>query len=53
MFRERVRAALAFRDSLGIDGTAWRAVHAEADRLPGLIVDVYGEGPAERSSCRR
>jgi 23S rRNA (cytosine1962-C5)-methyltransferase len=44
MFRERLRAALAFRDALAIDATAWRAVNAEADRLPGLIVDVYGEG---------
>jgi 23S rRNA (cytosine1962-C5)-methyltransferase len=40
----RLDAALAFRETLGIDGTAWRAVNAEADRLPGLIVDVYGEG---------
>ena len=46
MFRERLEAALAFRRTLGIDGTAWRAVNGEADRLPGLIVDVYGEPPA-------
>jgi 23S rRNA (cytosine1962-C5)-methyltransferase len=45
MFRDRLRAALAFRDTLAIAATAWRAVNAEADRLPGLIVDVYGEGP--------
>jgi 23S rRNA (cytosine1962-C5)-methyltransferase len=45
MFRDRLRSALAFRDTLGIDATAWRAVNAEADRLPGLIVDVSGEGP--------
>ena len=43
MFRDRLRAALAFRDTLAIDATAWRAVNAEADRLPGLIVDVYGD----------
>ena len=42
---DRVRAALAFRETLAIDGTAWRAVNAEADRLPGLIVDVYGTPP--------
>ena len=24
------------------EGTAWRAIHAESDGLPGLIVDVYG-----------
>jgi len=40
----RLEAALAFRRTLGIDGTAWRAVNAESDRLPGLVVDVYGEG---------
>jgi 23S rRNA (cytosine1962-C5)-methyltransferase len=43
MFRERLQQALAFRHTLGIDGTAWRAVNGEADRLPGLIVDVYGD----------
>jgi 23S rRNA (cytosine1962-C5)-methyltransferase len=42
--RERVGAALAFRRTLAIDGTAWRAVNGEADRLPGLVADVYGEG---------
>jgi 23S rRNA (cytosine1962-C5)-methyltransferase len=44
---DRLRAALAFRKTLEIDATAWRLVNAEGDRLPGLIVDVYGEG-AER-----
>ncbi len=44
MIAARVEAALAFRRSLGIEATAWRAVNAEADRLPGLIVDVYGDG---------
>ena len=45
LLADRVRAALAFRETLGIDSTAWRAVNAEADRLPGLIVDVYGTTP--------
>jgi 23S rRNA (cytosine1962-C5)-methyltransferase len=44
LFRSRVRDALAYRARLAIDGTAWRAIHAEADLLPGLIADVYGEG---------
>ena len=44
MLTARIEAALAFRQSLGIDATAWRAVNAESDRLPGLIVDVYGDG---------
>jgi 23S rRNA (cytosine1962-C5)-methyltransferase len=42
MLRSRLAAALAFRQTLDIDGTAWRAVNAEGDRLPGLVVDVYG-----------
>jgi len=41
----RLRAALGFRQTLAIDATAWRLVNAEGDRLPGLIADVYGEGP--------
>jgi 23S rRNA (cytosine1962-C5)-methyltransferase len=45
LIRDRARAALAFRESLQIDGTAWRAINGEADRLPGLIADVYGEPP--------
>jgi len=34
---------MAFRDSLAIDATAYRLVHGEADLLPSLIVDRYGE----------
>ena len=45
LLRDRAQAALAFRDTLAIDATAWRAVNGEADRLPGLIVDVYGTPP--------
>ena len=40
----RLRAAIAYRQTLDIDATAYRLVNAEADRLPGLIVDCYGEG---------
>ena len=39
----RLREALAYRESLAIDGTAWRVVYGESDRLPGLIVDRYGD----------
>jgi 23S rRNA (cytosine1962-C5)-methyltransferase len=42
-WRERLRAALAYRESLAIDGTVARLVHGEADRLPALIVDRYGD----------
>ena len=39
----RLAAAITFRESLGLDATAYRLVHGEADRLPSLIVDRYGE----------
>jgi 23S rRNA (cytosine1962-C5)-methyltransferase len=42
-WRERIRAAVAYRRSLDIDGDAYRLVHAEADGLPSLIVDRYGD----------
>ena len=42
-WRERLEAAAAYRDTLGIDSTAYRLVHGEADRLPGLVVDKYGD----------
>jgi 23S rRNA (cytosine1962-C5)-methyltransferase len=37
---ERITAAV--RRRFGISATAWRAVHAEGDGLPSLIVDKYG-----------
>lgn len=40
--RSRIEASLAYRDSLNIDAEAYRLVHAEADGLPGLVVDRYG-----------
>ncbi len=43
LWQGRLREAFRFRDSLGIDATAWRAVHGEADRMPSLIVDRYGD----------
>jgi 23S rRNA (cytosine1962-C5)-methyltransferase len=42
-WRTRVRDAITFRGSLGIDATAYRLVHGEADRLPSLVVDRYGD----------
>jgi 23S rRNA (cytosine1962-C5)-methyltransferase len=41
---QRLDAAIAYRKSLDIEATAFRLVHAEADRLPGFIVDQYGDG---------
>ncbi|HEY7983887.1 MAG TPA: class I SAM-dependent rRNA methyltransferase [Ktedonobacterales bacterium] len=41
-FATRIRQAADLRASLERGGTnAWRVVHAEGDRLPGLIVDRY------------
>jgi 23S rRNA (cytosine1962-C5)-methyltransferase len=42
-WRDRIRAAVAFRETLTIDATAYRLVHGEADGLPSLIVDRYDE----------
>ena len=42
-FRSRIEGALAYRDSLTIDGDAHRILHAEADGVPGLVVDRYGD----------
>ena len=40
---ERLAAAIAYRESLAIDANAYRLVHAEADRLPSLVVDRYDD----------
>jgi 23S rRNA (cytosine1962-C5)-methyltransferase len=42
-WRDRLARAIAFRDELGIDATAYRLVHGESDRLPSLIVDRYAD----------
>jgi 23S rRNA (cytosine1962-C5)-methyltransferase len=43
VWRHRLAAAIAFRDLLHIDATTYRVVHGEADRLPSLVVDKYGD----------
>ena len=42
-FYGRIRQALAYRKSLRIDADAYRVLHAEADGVPGLVVDRYGD----------
>jgi len=43
-WHRRIAAAWARRDAtVRGETTAWRAVHAENDRVPGLIVDVYDD----------
>ena len=39
----RLGAAIDFRRNLGIDATAYRLVHGEADLLPSLIFDRYAD----------
>jgi 23S rRNA (cytosine1962-C5)-methyltransferase len=43
LVRRRIESAVAFRTSLALDATAYRLVHGEADLLPSLIVDRYGD----------
>src|SRR5262245_19514240 len=43
LIRQRLVSAIAFRTWLEIDATAYRLVHGEADQLPSLIVDRYGD----------
>ncbi|MBI3400562.1 MAG: class I SAM-dependent rRNA methyltransferase [Acidobacteria bacterium] len=43
LIRNRIAAAIAFRESLAIDADAYRLVHGEADLLPSLVVDRYGD----------
>jgi 23S rRNA (cytosine1962-C5)-methyltransferase len=42
-WRDRIAAATALRRSIAPDAEAYRLVHGEADGLPSLIVDRYGE----------
>ena len=44
-FRDRLGACLALRDRL-FDTPHYRLVHAEADGLPGLVIDRYGDAVA-------
>lgn len=41
--KRRVAAALALRSRLAVASDGVRLIHAEADGLPGLIVDRYGD----------
>jgi 23S rRNA (cytosine1962-C5)-methyltransferase len=42
-FEQRLLAARAMRETAFPGADAWRAVHGEADLLPGLVVDRYGD----------
>jgi 23S rRNA (cytosine1962-C5)-methyltransferase len=42
-FTQRLQQAIALRGRLGIASDGQRLVHGEADGLPGLVVDRYGD----------
>jgi len=42
-FQRRIRAAVAMRQRLAVASNGVRLVHGEADGLPGLVVDRYGD----------
>jgi 23S rRNA (cytosine1962-C5)-methyltransferase len=39
----RLERAIEFRENLQIDGDSFRVVHSDADGLPGLTIDRYGD----------
>ena len=41
-FASRIEKALEYRKTLRIDADTYRLLHAEADGIPGLVVDRYG-----------
>lgn len=43
LVRERIRAAVGYRDRFVQDTNAYRVIFSEGDFLPGLIVDKYNE----------
>lgn len=43
LWRGRLQAAIAFRKELGIEATAYRLVHGEADLMPSFVVDRYAD----------
>ena len=43
LWRERLRQAIAYRATLGIDATAYRLVHGEGDLMPSFVADRYGD----------
>ena len=42
-FEKRLRTAVALRERLHPGSDSWRACHGEADLIPGLFVDRYGD----------
>jgi 23S rRNA (cytosine1962-C5)-methyltransferase len=51
-WRERLAAAIEYRRSLPTSSSAMRLVHGEADRLPALVVDRYGDYLVVQTLCQ-
>jgi len=49
---DRLRAAVAYRRALDLDGDTCRLVHGEADRLPALVVDRYDDVLVIQALCQ-
>ena len=47
LFARRIARAVALRQRLAVASTGVRLVHGEADGLPGLVVDRYGQGQGD------
>src|SRR5690606_35515521 len=43
LIRQRLERAIAYRETLQLDATAYRLVHGEGDLLPSLVVDRYAD----------
>ncbi|MGE0444883.1 MAG: class I SAM-dependent rRNA methyltransferase [Vicinamibacterales bacterium] len=43
LIRQRLERAIAYRETLQLDATAYRIVHGEGDLLPSLVVDRYAD----------
>src|SRR5713101_5470987 len=43
LLRERIQAAISYRERVGRDTEAYRVIFSEGDFLPGLIVDRYND----------
>ena len=43
LLRERIQAAISYRERVVRDTDAYRVIFSEADFLPGLIVDRYND----------
>ena len=48
-WQARLAEALALRERL-FDAPHYRLAHAEADRLPGLVIDRYGDALAVQAN---